>query len=318
MSDKTTKKNKAHTDIFSDAPADSVTSPLADPGGATDVRDPFADVNPAPATSADKTQAAINAGVDPFSASAPAQTAPEASYTPFADAPAQSGGSIDFAALRAAHAAQHDASTPASYSNAPVTDAEAASGDGDFFIDMAKADERLKPMVPGSRLVVACSHAEAKLSGNGNPMIQIRVRVERVLIAVPSVDPNFNTDTATWAKRVMRENMMFIPENPVTGSKGTIWRSNLTMRAFGVQPDHGQYRTKAAFMEMLARQAELMIGNVAECEIGIDDGTNNGTQPAQIDAATGEPYPPKNVVSRFYPYNAAPALTARKDTDLPF
>lgn len=193
-------------------------------------------------------------------------------------------------------------------------DLPVAPSGGEFFIDMKKADERQAPMLAGTMVVVSCTAAEAKTSSAGNPMIGLRVQVQRV----QSV-PVASTDTRSYAKRTVRDNMMFIPPNDDTGYKGTIWRANQTMRAFGVEPDHGVYRTLGEFMAMLQRKAEEMIGCVAVAELGIDDGTNNGTRAPEIDASTGEPYPPKNVVVRFHKYIAPAARVPSGDgDDLPF
>jgi len=186
-------------------------------------------------------------------------------------------------------------------------------GDGDFFINMAKADEKLKPMPIGTRLVVSCTGAEAKISGSGNPMISLRVKAERVVST-----PDTSTDTRSFRNRTIRDNLLFIPPNDETGYRGTIWRANGAMRALGVEPDHGVYRKRSEFMNMLTLKAQELVGAVCEIEVGIDDGTANGTKPAEIDPATGDPYPPKNTVARYYPYKPAPVAAAMDDSDLPF
>lgn len=191
-------------------------------------------------------------------------------------------------------------------------------GDGDFFINMGEADKRLEPMAIGTRLVVSCTKADAQISGAGNPMIVLRVKVERVVSTMDAA-----TDTKTYKNRTVRDNLLFIPPDPDTDYRGTIWRANQAMKAFGVEPDKGIYRTKAAFMAMLARQADLLRGCVCEIEVGIDDGTKNGTQAPPIDPATGEAYPPKNTITRYYPYRppVAQATTGEVSAgvdDLPF
>jgi hypothetical protein len=192
-------------------------------------------------------------------------------------------------------------------------DEDSEVGDGDFFVNMAKADEKLQPMAIGTRLVVSCSGAEAKVSASGgNPMIALRVKVECVVNT-----PVATTDTRSYVNRTVRDNLLFIPPNEDTGYRGTIWRANQAMRAFGVEPDHGVYRSKAAFMEMLQRKAEELVGAVCEIELGLDDGTSNGTRAPAIDPSTGEPYPLKNTIARYYQYK--PVTPARTDdSDLPF
>lgn len=229
---------------------------------------------------------------------------------------------IDFAALaektRAARkAAATDAEpTSGAFHNAPENVGE--DGDGDFFINMADADKRLEPMAIGTRLVVSCTKADAQISGAGNPMLVLRVKVERVVSVMDA-----KTDTRGYKNRTVRDNLLFIPPDPDTDYRGTIWRANQAMRAFGVEPDKGQYRTKAAFMGMLQRQADLLRGCVCEIEVGIDDGTKNGTQPPAIDPATGEAYPPKNTITRYYPYKPPVASVPSGEVsagvdDLPF
>lgn len=186
-------------------------------------------------------------------------------------------------------------------------------GDGDFFVNMAKADEKLQPMAAGTRLVVSCTGAEAKISGSGNPMIVLRVKSERVVST-----PDAAIDTGPYKNRTIRDNLLYIPPNDQTGYRGTIWRANQAMRAFGVEPDHGIYRKKSEFMEMLQRKAEELVGAVCEIEIGIDDGTSNGTRSPAIDPATGEVYPPKNTITRYYPYTPVVSSASVVDADLPF
>lgn len=214
----------------------------------------------------------------------------------------QEYGGIDFAKAAAQVLAAADQ---------PVDDANI--GDGDFFIDMTKADEKLQPMAIGTRLVVSCSGAEAKISGSGNPMIVLRVKVERVVST-----PNASTDTSAYKNRTVRDNLLFIPPNPDTAYRGTIWRANQAIRAFGVEPDRGVYRTKAAFMAMLQDKAEELVGAICEVELGIDDGTSGGTKAPAIDPATEEAYPPKNTITRYYPYKPASFIATERDDDLPF
>lgn len=181
--------------------------------------------------------------------------------------------------------------------------------DGDFFINMAKADEKIKPMEIGTRLIVSCSAADAKISASANPMIALRVTVERVVST-----PNASTITTSYRKRSVRDNLLFIPPNEETGYRGTIWRANQAMRAFGVEPDHGEYRSRAAFMAMLQTKAAELRGAVAEIEVGIE--MNDGSDGREIQRdGSGEPYPPKNTIVRYYPYSppAAPPVE-----DLPF
>lgn len=220
---------------------------------------------------------------------------------------------VDFEAAAEKARAMRAAGT---YHNAPVTDAEAAAseaagGDSDgFFIDMTTAEERIAPMAIGTRAVVSCTAAEAKLSASGgNPMIAIRVKLERV-ISVPDV----TIDTSAYRNRSTRDNLLFTGPNPVTGSKGQLWRCKLAFDAFGVEWDRGIYKTKSAFLAMLTRKAEELVGCVCEVEYGIDanDGSNGKIQYDQH----GDPYPPKNTIARFYPYTPQAAKIA--DDDLPF
>jgi hypothetical protein len=229
---------------------------------------------------------------------------------------------FDFAALAAKQRSAREAAatdaepTSGPYHNAPESVGE--EGDGDFFVNMAEADVRLEPMAIGTRLVVSCTKADAQISGSGNPMIVLRVKVERVVSTIDAA-----TDTKTYKNRTVRDNLLFIPPDPTSDYRGTIWRANQAMKAFGVDPDKGIYRTKAAFMAMLARQADLLRGCVCEIEVGIDDGTKNGTQPPAVDPATGEAYPPKNTITRYYAYRPPVAQAATGEVsagvdDLPF
>lgn len=197
--------------------------------------------------------------------------------------------------------------------NMPDDASDAGDDDGDFFINMAKADEKLQPMAIGTRLVVSCTGAEAKFSTTGNPMIAVRVKVERVVST-----PVTTTDTRAYKNRTVRDNLLFISPNDETGYRGTIWRANAAMRAFGVEPDHGVYRKKSEFLTMLQQKAEELVGAVAEVELGVDDGTKDGTQAPTLDPATGEPYPPKNTIVRYYPYKPIAPTNSAMDSDLPF
>lgn len=216
---------------------------------------------------------------------------------------------IDFEQLRQRQAEMRAAQAASGDDSAPAGD-----GDGNFFINMAEADKRLEPMPIGTRLVVSCSAAEAKVAGSGNPMISLRVKVERVVST-----PLASTDTRSFKNRTLRDNLMFIPPDPDRDYRGTIWRSNGALKAFGVEPDKGVYRTKAAFMAMLQAQADRVRGCVAEVEVGIELNDGSNGKQVSIDPASGEAYGPKNTIARYYPYKPPIAASVADDSDdLPF
>lgn len=188
------------------------------------------------------------------------------------------------------------------------------SGEGSFFMDLTKGDKfELVPL--GTKAVASCTAAEAVLSGAGNPMINLRVKLERVLQAPGASNPD------SYRNRSVRDRLMFIPPNEVLGKRGTIWRAKQAFDAFGVEWDAKAFRTQAEFMEWLIAKADLFVGSVAEVTIGVDDGTNGGTQAKQINPETGEPYNDKNTIASYRPYNASAVAASRapaSDEDLPF
>ena len=163
-------------------------------------------------------------------------------------------------------------------------------GDGAFFLDLSKPDEPIKPMPIGTRAVVSCKGAEAKVSSAGNAMLVLRVQVQRVRLAQGASAEEIKT----YDKRTVKDNVMFIPPNPVTGSRGTIWRAQQAFAAFGVPWPAQQFRSQAEFMAVLTELAQAFIGAVAVTEFGIE-----ASDPNNINAETGEPWPPKNTVTRY-------------------
>lgn len=173
-------------------------------------------------------------------------------------------------------------------------------GDGDdpiatapaFFLNLADADAEFENIPPGTRAIVVCTGAEAKISGNGNIMIDLRVKTERI-VTTPNNDPNADR----FRNRTIRNNVMFIAPNPVTGKRGTLWSAKLTFEAFGIEWAARGFATQAKFMQWLHASAEQFIGGVAEAEIGIEKNDGN------INPSTGEAYPPRNVIARFHKYD---------------
>lgn len=179
-----------------------------------------------------------------------------------------------------------------------------------FFMDLTTGTEiELIPI--GVRAVVSCTAAEAVLSAAGNPMINLRVKIERVVKA-----PDM-AKSATFRNRAIRDRIMFIPPNDVTGSRGTLWRAKQAYDAFGIEWPKLQFRTQREAMDRFAQDAESFVGSVAEIIVGQDDGTNGGKKTPEINPETGEAYPPKNTIAQYWKYNPAPAA-ATSDEDLPF
>jgi hypothetical protein len=226
--------------------------------------------------------------------------------------PAASSG-IDFAAASEALRAKREAEAARQDSgdNTPIDINSGEAVTTGFFMDLTKDDD-FELIPAGTRLVVSCTAAEAVVSSAGNPMINVRVKSERVVNAA-------DMSKAAWYRnRSIRDRLMFIPPNETTGSRGTIWRAKLAFKAFGVEFDARAFRTQADFLAWLTEKAELMIGAVCEVVVGVDDGTQGGTKAAQVDPKTGEPYPPKNTIANYYAYNpSTPAATASAE-DLPF
>lgn len=214
------------------------------------------------------------------------------------------------AAIRAEIEADAAAHSGATGDNTPI---DIESGDQvttGFFMDLTK-DDGFELIDAGTRAVVSCVAAEAVVSSNGNPMLNLRVKVERVKGA-----PDMSK-APKYKNRTVKDRLMFIPPNDVTGSRGTIWRAKLAFKAFEIEWDARAFRTQKEFMDWLIAKAELFIGAVAEVTIGIDDGTSGGTKAPKIDPETGEPYPPKNTIGQYFKYS--PAVAAQDATeDLPF
>lgn len=200
---------------------------------------------------------------------------------------------------------------PAGVDNTPIdveTGERVTSG---YFLDLTSGTE-LELIPTGTRVIISCTAAEAVISGNGNPMINLRVKVERVVMLPPKIDPN---KAPSMRNRTVRDRLMFIPPNDVTGSRGTLWRAKQAYNAFGVDWPKLQFRSQAEAMQRFASDAEAFIGAVAEAVIGVDDGTDGGKKKAQINPETNEPYPPKNTIATYYAYK--PSMIV-KDEDLPF
>ena len=280
-----------------------------------------------------KKPAASNAPDDIFAPVAPVAPA-EAANTPaelfkanadgapsdidaaFAAATSAPAGGINFDKLGAdlaerkrieADARQHSGEI----GNAPVDINTGEMVTTGFFMDLSKDDD-LTLVDKGTRAVVVCTAAEAVVSSGGNPMLNLRVKIERVVAAPdPSKAPFFRN-------RTIKDRLMFLPPNPETGSRGTIWRARLAFKAFDIEFDARAFRTQAEFMDWLQAKAELFIGSVAEIVVDIDDGTSGGTKRAQIDPQTGEAYPPKNTIGQYFKYNAPAASATSGKDDLPF
>jgi len=277
--------------------------------------DMFAPVEPA-ATSAERTAAAIDAGTDPFSTSGNASADLDTAFGIEVDAPTP--GAIDFEALgekmRQRKAIEADASAHSGNDNTPVdieTGEQVTTG---FFMDLTK-DDGFELIAAGTRAVVSCVAAEAVVSSAGNPMLNLRVKIERVKGA-----PDMSK-APTYRNRSVKDRLMFIPPNETTGSRGTIWRARLAFKAFDIEFDAKAFRTQKEFLDWLTAKAELFIGSVAEVVIGVDDGTSGGTKAAQVDPNTGEAYPPKNTIAQYFKYAPVASVGGLPDTgtgDLPF
>lgn len=223
---------------------------------------------------------------------------------------------IDFDKLRADLAAR--ASGPANPADADDDpDAGTESGGDGFFLDMKKAAEAFKPIAAGTRVLLAVTAAERKVSqSSGNSYLMLRVKVERVVSVPAGVSAD---DAAMYRNRTIRDNVNFTPPNPVTGSRGTIWRAKRAFDAFGIAWPMREFRSRADFNDFLDTAAEEFIGAVAEAEIGIEDQQiDPATGKPKADPATGEAYAPKNTIARYHKYagNAIPA--AESDDDIPF
>lgn len=249
----------------------------------------------------------------PVAPGTPTETALNAAFDDAVAAGAdQPGGKgIDFAKLGdqlaerkriEADAAKHSGNVPVDENGEQVTTG--------FFMDLSKPDD-FELIAAGTRAVVSCVAAEAVLSGNGNPMLNLRVKIERVKGA-----PDMSK-APMYRNRSVKDRLMFIPPNEQTGSRGTIWRARLAFQAFDIAFDARAFRTQSEFMNWLQAKAELFIGSVAEVVIGVDDGTAGGTKAPQIDPNSGDPYPPKNTVAQYFKYNAQAASAPATD-DLPF
>jgi hypothetical protein len=192
------------------------------------------------------------------------------------------------------------------------------------FIDLSNPNEAFEPMAGSSVVVVNVKGAEPKISSSGNAMIVVRYQVASVLTA-PGIG---GTEAASYVNRTIRDNVMFLPPNPVTGKKGTLWRAKKVFDALGVDWAARAFTSQADFMAWLQEAAEDMIGRMAIVTVGIE--MNEGA----TNPETGEPYPPRNVVADIREYqpgnqikrdNPAARLNPRNvpkhienDEDLPF
>lgn len=180
--------------------------------------------------------------------------------------------------------------------------------EGGYFIDLSQADEALRPMVAGTLGVAVCSAAEPKISTTGNVMIALRVKMERITFA-HGASPE---EQLTYRNRSVRDNLMFIGPNPVTGSRGTLWRVKQAFEAFGVPWPAMRFRSARELLEAITPLAEKLIGAVAQVEIGVEEAKRDN-----IDPKTGQPYPAKNTIIKYNKYISAPPATIG-DEDLPF
>lgn len=271
----------------------------------------FAPVEPTPAAADQSPIADKLAAFDAATGNDPAHAANQPDQIFAANTPG-APGTIDFAKLAAdakAHASQHSGMDHgATGDNTPIDITTGNAVTGGFFMDLTKEDD-LALIDVGTRLVVSCTAAEAVISSGGNPMINLRVKAERV-VSAPDMDR-----AVFYPNRSIRDRLMFIPANPTTGKRGTIWRAKQAIEAFGVAFDAQAFRSQADFMAWLRAKCEALIGSVCEITVGVDDGTNGGTKEPEKDPATGDPYPPKNTIARFYPYKPAAATSTE---DLPF
>lgn len=255
----------------------------------------FAPVAP-PADAPTPTEAALNAAFD-------------------AEANAPTPGGIDFAKLAEdARAASHTHSGTDHGGTGDNTPIDVETGEpvtSGFFMDLSKPDD-FELIDAGTRAVVSCTAAEAVVSSAGNPMLNLRVKIERVKGA-----PDMSK-APKYRNRSVKDRLMFIPPNDVTGSRGTIWRARLAFKAFDIEFDARVFRTQKDFLDWLTEKAELFIGSVAEVVIGVDDGTSGGTKAPQLDPQTGEPYPSKNTVAQYFKYAPVAQGGSVATEDLPF
>lgn len=303
-------RKKAADTKAADQTADSIFDQVAAPAEAqpsvTGASGKIAADDPRVSPGSEALKAAFDAAV---TASEAANT-PAALFEANADG-APSGTGIDFAALserqRLAREAGH---------NAPIDTETGAPAETAFFLDLTKAgDFELVPA--GTRAVVTCTAADAVISSAGNPMLNVRVKIERVISTADM------STALMWRNRSVKDRLMFIPPNPDTGSRGTIWRVQQAFKAFGVEYDPRAFRTQDDFMGWLRGKADQLVGLVCVALITIDDGTSNGTKAPQIDPATNEPYPSKNAIGGYYVYNPnapinQPSAPSGKNDDLPF
>jgi hypothetical protein len=221
---------------------------------------------------------------------------------PASDQPGDAAPSdpIDFDKLRADLAAKAAASNAdAGYTGDAARDfANAASGgevgDG-FFMDLSKADEAIALIALGTRAIVSVQRAEAVLAASGNPMIKLGLKTEKITDRPAGVRED---DTAFWRNRSIRDNVLFIAPNPITGKAGTLWRAKQVFDAFGVPWADRNFRSKREFMDWLEEIAPAFIGAVAEAVIGIE--RSSGAD------ASGKAYPDRNTITNYSAYTATP------------
>lgn len=172
------------------------------------------------------------------------------------------------------------------------------------FLDLSKADEAAALIPKYTRVLVACRSCDAVISKSGNPMLNYRVTIERV-IAPPRdtfIDPAI---AVMWTKRAIFGRFMLTPPNPVTGSRGTIGSTRAAFEAFGVPWAPRQFATADDVLSWLREVAPLFVGSIAEATIGVE--TPDPTKPESYDPATGELWPDKNSVYGFKRYDPAKA-----------
>jgi len=185
-----------------------------------------------------------------------------------------------------------------------------------IFMDLSNPDEEFSPIPAGAQVVAQVKGAEFRISSKGNIMIAVRYTVTEPFGPAPA-------DAASWRNRTIRDNVMFMMPNPVTGSKGTIWRVKRTFAALGMPWTGRPFATEQDYHDWIHEQAEEMIGRLSVLELGIED--SSGVNPE-----TGEAYPPRNVITAQKVYtapaprnvairaNAANTPAAFDPDDLPF
>lgn len=183
------------------------------------------------------------------------------------------------------------------------TGASDTASDAAPFIDLAKADEIAALIPAGTRVLASIVACDPVISGSGNPMLNYRSRIERVIVPPANVPADV---VMTWPKRTIWGRFMFTPPNPVTGSRGTMPMTQKAFEAFGVPWASRSFGTRAEFMAWLAEVAPLFVGAVAEALVSIEK--SNPNDPRSYDAS-GELYPDRNGLYAWRVYTARPNTT---------